>query len=242
MGTEIERHGVVKMIILDGININNHNMYLVEDRPPVPTAQQDTEQFVIRGRNGSLTKKYAYLDIPYPLNLAIYDNVSFKPAFRKGKQVLFSAKKLAFEDEPEIYYKIKSVQIDIAENDVEEFGQFTVNFTLDPFAYEETDTITITQQTTLSNTGYESEPYIKAHATGTGKVYIGEQVITIKDVNGTIEIDSTMMNAYRNENGLITNLNNKMIGDFPVLVEGNNRISFDGDITKLEINPRWRWI
>lgn len=242
MGTEIERHGVVKMIILDGININNHNMYLVEDRPPVPTAQQDTEQFVIRGRNGSLTKKYAYLDILYPLNLAIYDNVSFKPAFRKGKQVLFSAKKLAFEDEPEIFYKIKSVQIDIAENDVAEFGQFIANFVLAPFAYVQTDLITITQQTTLFNSGYESEPYIKAYVAGTGKIYIGNQIITITGVNGTIEIDSEMMNAYRNENGLITNLNNKMIGDFPILKSGNNVIKFDGDITKLEINPRWRWI
>jgi len=92
------------------------------------------------------------------------------------------------------------------------------------------------------NSGYESEPYIKAYVAGTGKIYIGEQTITINGVNGTIEIDSAMMNAYRNESGLITNLNNKMIGDFPVLVEGNNRISFDGGITKLEINPRWRWI
>lgn len=229
------------MMNLDDKNIEELQLSLSE-RPSIPTPEQDLDHTEIRGRHGSLTRKYGFKDIPYSLTFDFLEDVPFKQAFRKAKIFFFNAKKLSFDDDPGIYYKIKSVQIDDALNDIEEYGQFTVNFTLDPFSYEETDSITITQQTTLSNAGYESEPYIKAHVTGIGKIYIGEQVITIKDVNGTIEIDSTMMNAYRNENGLITNLNNKMIGDFPVLSEGNNIIKFDGDITKLEINPRWRWV
>ncbi|KLV27223.1 Gp13 protein [Niallia circulans] len=212
-----------------------------KNRIEIPTPEQDIEYKEIKGRNGSLTRKYGFKDIPLPVHFTIREE-SFKKAFRKAKMYLFNAKKLSFDDDDEVHYKVKSVQIETAENLVERFGEFTVIFTLDPFQYETNPIQTITGPTTLNNQGYESEPYIKAHVTGTGKVYIGEQVITIKDVNGTIEIDSTMMNAYRNENGLITNLNNKMIGDFPVLVSGSNVIKFDGDITKLEINPRWRWI
>ncbi|WP_181294608.1 distal tail protein Dit [Heyndrickxia sporothermodurans] len=229
------------MVILDTTKIKDINLSLSE-RPAIPTPERDTEHIDIQGRHGSLTKKYGFKDIPYSLTFDFLEDTPFKQAFRKAKIVFFKAKKLSFEDDPDIFYMIKSVEIEDALNDVLEYGQFTVNFTLAPFAYEVTKLITITSQTTLTNAGYESEPYIKAYAAGTGKIYIGNQVVTVKDINGFIEIDSTMMNAYRKENGLITNLNNHMIGDFPVLVEGRNVIKFDGNITKLEIDPRWRWI
>lgn len=212
-----------------------------KNRIEVPTPEQDVEHKEIRGRNGSLTRKYGFKDILLPVHFTIHQE-SFKKTFRKAKMYLFNAKTLVFDDDNEVHYKVKSVQIETAENLVERFGEFTVIFTLDPFQYETNPIQTITSPTTLNNQGYESEPYIKCFVSGTGKIYIGEQTITINGVNGTIEIDSTMMNAYRNENGLITNLNSKMIGDFPVLVSGSNVIKFDGDITKLEINPRWRWI
>lgn len=212
-----------------------------KNRIEIPTPEQDVVHKEIRGRHGSLTRKYGFKDILLPVHFTIHQE-SFKKTFRKAKVHLFNAKTLVFDDDNEVHYKVKSVQIETAENLVERFGEFTVIFTLDPFQYETNPIQTITSPTTLNNQGYESAPYIKCFVSGTGKIYIGEQTLTINGVNGTIEIDSAMMNAYRNENGLITNLNDKMIGDFPVLVEGNNRISFDGDITKLEINPRWRWI
>ncbi|WP_181294685.1 phage tail domain-containing protein [Heyndrickxia sporothermodurans] len=229
------------MVILDTTKIKELNLSLSE-RPAIPTPEQDVEQKEIRGRHGSLTKKYGFKDIPYSLTFDFLEDTSFKPAFRKAKIKFFNAKKLSFEDDPGIYYKIKSLTIEDAENEVLEYGQFTVNFVLDPFAYEETNIMTVTAQTTLNNPGYESEPYIKAYVAGTGKIYIGDQIVTIKDINGFIEIDCTMMNAYRIENGFITNLNNHMIGDFFVIPEGKSTVKFDGNITKLEIDPRWRWI
>jgi len=229
-------------VLLDGTNIKDFNMYISEDRPPIPTPEQDIEHIEIKGRNGSLTKKYGFKDIEYPLVFQIYDEVSFKSAFRQAKQILFNAKKLAFADDPGIYYKIKSLTIDTAENEVVLYGQFTVNFILDPFAYEETDILTVTQETTLNNPGYESEPYIKAYVSGTGNIYLGDQMITIKDINGIIEMDSSLMNAYKKDGALITNLNDHMIGDFLVIPHGQSVVKFDGDITQLDIDPRWRWL
>ncbi|GIN86980.1 hypothetical protein J6TS2_33660 [Heyndrickxia sporothermodurans] len=229
------------MIQIDHTNIKDLQLSLSE-RPAIPTPEQDVEHIEIRGRHGTLTKKYGFKDIPYSLTFDFLEDTPFKPAFRKAKLVFFNGSKLAFEDDPGVYYKIKSVKIEDADNEVMEYGQFTVDFILAPFAYEVTEIRTITSETTLTNEGYESDPYIKVHATGTGKVYINDQIVTIKDINGTIEIDSELMNAYRKENGYITNLNNHMVGDFPVLQNGKNIISFDGDITKIEMNPRWRWI
>lgn len=229
------------MVNLDGVNVSKYKLS-VTDRPPVPTPEQDVEHKEIRGRHGSLTKKYAFKDIEYKLTFNFLEDSAFKQAFRVAKLAFFNAKKLSFDDDPGIYYKIKSLVIDDADNDVEEYGQFEVTFTLDPFAYQETSTQTITAATTLNNPGYESEPYIKAYVAGNGNIYVGGHKIAITNINGTIEIDTALMNAYRVENGLITNLNSHMVGNFPVLPHGQTKISFDGAISKLEIDPRWRWI
>lgn len=212
-------------------------------RIEVPTAEQRTEYIVIKGRDGSLTKKYGYEDISLPINFTMHDTVKgFKPVFRKIKQYLFSAETLVFDDDSEVYYKVKSIKIATAENLIKEFGEFTVNFTLDPFQHEvSNDPIEITSSTTINNDGYEALPIINAYVEGTGRIYINDEEIIIENVNGQITIDSEMQNAYR-KGSPPQNMNNKMEGDFPVLKNGNNTIDFDGDITKLEIimNKRWR--
>lgn len=235
--------GAEMMVQLDDIKIEALNLCLSE-RPPIPTPERQVEHIEIKGRNGSLTKKYGFRDIQYPLQFEfLEDDTSFKQAFRLAKIPILQAKKLCFLDDPTVYYKVKSVQIDEAVNDIFEYGQFTANFTLDPFAYEnDTTTKTLTSQQIIINPGYESEPYIKATVSGTGRIYVNNQVVTIKDINGIIEMDSAMMNAYRKENGYITNLNNHMTGDFLLFEHGNNLVKFDGGISKLEIEPRWRWV
>lgn len=211
-------------------------------RYEVPTPEEDIEYIYIRGRDGELTKKYGYKNILLPVTFYIQDD-SFKVAFRKAKPFLLNAKTLQVDDDEYIFYRVKSVQVHPAENPMRTFGEFVVEFTLNPFQYEASDsTETITERTIMVNEGYESEPIITAQVEGTGKVYVNDQEITIKDVNGSIIIDSELMNAYRNDGGIITNLNNHMIGDFPILDHGDNVIEFDGDITELEVNPRWRWV
>ena len=213
-------------------------------RIEVPTAEQDVEHIFreIKGRHGSLTKKYGFKDIPLPVNFTMHGN-SFKPIFRRAKMHLLNAKTLIFDDDNEVFYKVKSVQIETAENQILKFGEFTVIFILDPFQYEIDNPIeTITQQTTIINEGYESQPIMTVHANGTGKIYVNDIPITIQNINGTITIDSEMMNAYRIASGYVTNLNNHMVGDFPILAHGNNTIRFDGDITKIDLIKNWRWV
>ncbi|MCM3396781.1 phage tail protein [Oceanobacillus profundus] len=227
---------------LDNVDTREFNIYQRE-RVVIPTPEEDNEHIEIKGRHGSLTKKNGFKDIELPIDFYFYEKASFKVTFRHAKVKFFNAKTLMLNDDDSVFYKIKSVVIDNALNDVLEVGEFTVNFRLDPFQYELSDSAkTITAQRTLSNPGYESEPIITAHVAGTGKIYINNVPITIQNINGTIIIDSELMNAYGNNNGIITNLNNHMIGDFPVFKHGSNVIYFDGAISKLEVNPRWRWV
>lgn len=234
--------------ILDASRIKINGVYTDEKgiypkgRYEVPTPDEDIEIIYIKGRDGELTKKNGYRNISFIVRFYIHAD-SFKTAFRKAKPFILGAKTIQVDDDDEVYYKVKSLYIQPAENPMRTFGEFVVYFTLDPFQYETADsTRTITTRTTINNPGYESQPIITAQVAGTGRIYINGQEIVIQNINGSIIIDSELMNAYRNNQGIITNLNNHMVGDFPVLEHGNNVIDFDGDITKIEVNPRWRWV
>ncbi len=229
-------------VLIDGVNTRDYNVK-PRTRIEIPTPDQDIEFIQIKGRHGALTKKYGYIDILLPVDFYIFGNEPFKKIYRKAKQKMMNAKTLMLKDDDTVFYKIKSVSFSNALNPNIEAGEFTVNFTLSPFQYEIADsTRTITARTTLTNPGYRSQPIITAEVAGTGRIYINDQEIVIQNVNGPIIIDSELMNAYGNNNGIITNLNNHMIGDFPIFEHGDNVVEFDGDISSLEIDPRWRWV
>lgn len=233
-----------RTLLIDGVPVSEYELYYKE-LPTIPTAEQDIEQIEIKGRDGYLTKKYGFKNISYPIELYFYENVSFRKAFRLVKPFLFNAETISFADDDEVYYKVKSVQIDTAETNIYKFGMFTVVFDLDPFQYEfDNEPITVLSRKIITNEGHKTLPIITAQVSGTGKIYINDQEITINNVNGSITIDSMMQNAYRQAStGLITeNMNKHMIGEFPVLGHGDNIVSFDGDISELEVISNRRWV
>lgn len=230
---------------LDGEAIEQYGMSLV-DRPAVPTAELDVEHTEIRGRNGSLTKKYAFKDVVFKPNFNYLEyGQPFMPAFRTFKLALFRAQTLDFEDDPTVYRKIKSVSVDDAGNDDLNYGQFAAELTLDPFYYDVATAATVqtlNAASVLTNPGYDAEPYLKVYGTGSGTVVINGQVVSLTGINGFIEIDTAMRNAYKTTDSGLVNLNSAMSGDFPELASGDNAISFAGGITSIDVLPRWRWL
>lgn len=230
-------------IKLNGIYTGEKGIY-PKGRYEVPTAEEDIEFVEIKGRDGELTKKYGYKNIPLDVTFYI-KSPSFKPTFRKAKPFILDAKTFQVDDDDDIFYKIKSVKIDDAENPFRTFGEFVVSFLFDPYMYEiKNDPITITSRRTIKNDGHETLPIITAQVSGTGKIYINDQEITVKNVNGSIIIDSMMQNAYRKSPaGLIAeNMNNHMIGKFPTLQHGDNVVDFGGEISKIELIKNLRWL
>ena len=84
-----------------------------------------------------------------------------------------------------------------------------------------------------------SNPLIKVVGSGDVTVSINNQELILKGLEDEIEVDCELMNAYKKINGDIALLNNKMYSDFPVLESGENQISFEGNISKIELIPRW---
>lgn len=84
--------------------------------------------------------------------------------------------------------------------------------------------------------GFTALPIIKVYGSGEGFVTIGSVTLEILENNGLLILDSETQNAY-NDFG---NKNNKVKAPvFPVLIDGNNAVSFSGAIEKIEIIPRW---
>lgn len=227
---------------IDGIDTREYDIYQ-RHRVLIPTPEEDVDPIPIKGRDGTLTKKYGYKDITILIDFYYHEKgKSFETIFRNFKSNLINSSYLVVNEDNGMYYKIKSMKIDEALNERFDVGEFTIQFTLAPYQYEiENAPIILTSPKSVTNDGYKCLPIITATVAGTGNIYIGDQQITVKDVNGTITIDSEMQNAYR-KGSPPQNMNKHMIGKFPVFENGNNAVSFDGDISKLEIVMNRRWV
>lgn len=125
---------------------------------------------------------------------------------------------------------------------VKNLGKFMLTFTCKPFKkkHSEKPIIVTSKETKIMNDGAEaSEPYLKVIGSGDINLYIGNQTVVLKAIEGEIIIDSEEMNAYKVNNlNTVINQNDKMYSPFPVLNLGENNISWTGTVTSIEILPR----
>lgn len=224
-------------IILDGICGEEYEIALTE-RPSIPTPKRKITKYEIEGRHGSLTELGEYEDIEIHVSLNLLEDENIKYKIRRIKAWLLNSKELSFSDE-DIYYKIKHTSIGDIENEVEEYGIFTVTFTLDPFAYLYTQPIQMTTPKPIFNDGtVESEPLIKVYGSGNIELLINNDRVKVSDVSDYVVLDCSLKDCYKGTQSL----NNKMIGMFPSLKPGMNEVSWSGTVSKVEIDGRWRML
>ena len=116
---------------------------------------------------------------------------------------------------------------------------FAVNFRCKPFWYEaESKTLSLTTSSTfVTNPGnIPAEPIITVYGSGEITLMVGMSIVELSEVSGSITLDTPLMEAYSG----VTSMNNRMSGDFPLLLPGKNAISWTGSVTKVEIKPNWR--
>lgn len=227
-------------VLLDGIK--DETVYIsVANRPVIPTAKKKIEKISVPGRDGDLIKVDGYEDVSLPIDFNILEDRNIKSDVRKIKGWFMDKSILSFSDDPNYFRKIKNVEIGNIENEVEFYGYFTVDFLFDPFEYQKTTTKSYTSSpVTLINPGtYFSRPLIKIYGTGTVILTVNGVGITLKNLTDEIILDSELEEAYK---GLTTNMNENMIGSFPIFKKGSNTISWSGNVTKIEIDERWRYL
>jgi phage-related protein len=117
---------------------------------------------------------------------------------------------------------------------------WTMTLSIKPFKYLINErAIEITENTTLHNpSNYNSEPEITIYGSGNINLIINDKEYVLKNVDDFIIVDSETKNAHKD----YQNRNDRMYTiDFPIF-EKINEISWTGDVEKLVIKPRWRWL
>ena len=123
----------------------------------------------------------------------------------------------------------------------------TVKFHVQPYKYlkdESKVSLSITTQTSVEveNKGLEvSKPIFMLEGSGTIEIAVnGINIFKYTFPNGEnkVIVDSLKEEAYLE--GVYKNRN--MLGEFPKLEVGNNTISWTGTLTKIEIEPKSRWL
>ncbi|PEQ59973.1 phage tail protein [Bacillus cereus] len=221
---------------IDNQLASDYGICMVE-RPVIPTAEQEVEHIEVPGRHGSLTKKGVFKDVPLKIKFNMLEEENIKPLVRRMKAWLMNGKTLYFTDD-DVYRKIKNVVVGDIANEIEEHGEFEVDFTLDPFEYTEDANIMLSTPGSIYNPGtMESTPMLFVAGNGTFRIFINDVSFQIKDVNGSVVIDSELLEAY---SGTVS-MNDKMIGGFPEFQIGENKIEWSGAIQFISIQPRWRY-
>ena len=220
-------------LIIDNKSSADFGLCLAET-PSIPSPEQDVERVPVRGRHGSLTKKYAYKDISFSVSLNLLEDDGIKDKLRYIRAWILNAKKLQLSDDS-VFYRIKESNIPDIDNELNLLGKFEANFVADPFQFKESKIITLNSPGKVLYSGtIESEPYVKIYGTGNGSITFNNDVIHFQDISEYIEIDCENQQAFKGEYPR----NDKMIGEYPVLQIGMNDISWTGGITKIEIDVR----
>ena len=224
-------------------NIDSRNVkgLIVCGLPPITKPKMRTQVLTLDGRDGSIITN---------LGFEAYQK-KVKIGLTKGYEIdniiawLNGSSQITFSNEPEKYYNAQIIEsIDFEK--LLRFKTAEITFEVQPFKYstiERKKTFDVSNKTQISiiNTGnYASKPIMTIYGSGTINFYLnGVQQFTLElNTNDTITLDSTEQEAY-NETGL---RNRIMNGNFIVLKQGTNILSWDGAITTIEISKYSRWL
>lgn len=208
-------------------------------RPSVPAPEIRVEEIEIPGRDGVLVENYetySPLVIPVEFNFLVSPS-EWMDAFRKAKRWLSGSGSLVFGDDQEYIYKVYYCKITDTERTSRRLGNFTAEFTCDPYAY----VVCGQKRHEISDVTYN--PYNVSHPiyliTGEGMCTLTVNGNTMTaNVGQNLTINTDLMLSYR-EDG--TMLNTDVSGDYEglYLKEGQNSISVTSGFD-MSVIPNWR--
>lgn len=236
-------------IFLDGVG-NEALGIVLDNKPSIPTTQRSVITTTVPGStHGNLTQFQGWQDVVVKCSFTVVPDVSMgAPMFRGYNDLLrrlngwvMDAQRLVFSDDQGFYRLVKQVSVDDASpNSIEAVGSVTVNFTLDPFWYKESDPAElITKTNALFNPGTQpAEPLITVYGTGIVKFSINDTELTLIKVKDYLTIDSWEKTVIHGEDpGMF---DEQFKGKYPVLPVGENKIDL-GTATKIIVDGRWPW-
>lgn len=223
--------------ILNDIKSTDKGIVVIE-LPPIAIPASRIEEIPVLGMDGVLTVTDGTYEPITKECKVYYDGTNYDNLV----DFLSNSGNVIFSNLPNRYYTYTiTSEIPIQEIIDNEWFEFKIEFRCQPFGYAlENTTINIVNKNfKISNIGtYYSKPIITIYGTGDINLLVNGEQVTLKNVEDKITIDSVKMRTYRDT----VKQNNKKIGNFPRLERGINNITWDGNVTKIEVIPNWRYL
>lgn len=213
-------------------------------RPSNPLPKRNVEIINVEGRNDALINDLGTYDsFTLSIECQLVNPVNFQAQIRLIRAWLGGGfGDLVFSDEVDIKYQaICCNKLDI-EQVFAQFGQFQIIFECQPFKSAVTNTAitkTTSPATFASPAGVKlGIPSVKVTGTGAITFTLNGTVVALAAVSVYETVDSLLGDCYK-----ATALKNSdMTGEFPMLIEGTNNLSWTGTVTSVEVVPNWRYI
>lgn len=221
---------------------------LVEHYPAQKGPARKRTTVSVLGRNGNLhIDEGTFENYQQPYEIGFHGKKSTPEQSHEIKEWLMSSGTyLRLEDtyDPD-YFRLATFggPLDI-ENKLNKMGKCVVYFDCAPQSFLKTGQYPIAFKTpsSLHNPTAEiAKPVITIRGSGSGTVTVGDVTVEVKQIQDQITLDCETQNAYRQVgDGAPENMNSCIYAPlFPELVPGVNAISWTGDITGVDIIPRW---
>ncbi len=224
-----------------GVKCTEHGI-IVHKPPDITMPLERVSYTTVPGRSGTLAQtegEDVYADIVLTVECSVENGEKLGEVMRYLK----GADRVVFSNRPGgFYYARVSNQIPfekILRGNANR--KFAVNFRCKPFWYvAEEAKVEMTGIGWVENEGsVYAEPVITVHGSGDGILMVGEDMIELTGINGSIIIDSELQEAY-NDAG--ESMNAHMSGEFPRLAVGINDIGWSGGITGVTIKKNTRYL
>lgn len=201
--------------------------------PPISISTPKSEDIEVDGMDGSLTRIGGYEGDLKEVDAHYIGSDPYRICnwLRGNGEVIFG-------NDEYFYYKARiNNKIPLEQLIANKLYYFPVIFKCQPFKYylsgKKTEIIML-NGTFLNNFGnYKALPIITVYGSGNITVNINGRAFVIANLNDSITIISEIQQVLDDKGGL-------MEGDFPYFDEGKNIITWNGNITKIEVTPNWR--
>lgn len=210
---------------------------IVNSLPPISKPTMRVEETIIDGVDGAIYEDLGYSPYDKSIKMTLKENnIDEVINWLKGEG------KLILSNEPDKYYNAKIIE-QINFERLIKFNPVEVKFKVKPFKYAlNEEWITLAESGKVVNEGLEqSLPTIKISGTGTIEFMVNDLIVftyTFPENETEVIIDSERQDAYLGE----TLKNRNMNGDFPIFQVGENNISWNGEVTNIEVLVKSRWL
>ena len=215
---------------------------VITDLPPITKPKMKVNSIDIDGRDGDILENLGYESYTKNVGIGLTRNFNIDEVIK----YFTGSGELIISDEPDKVY-IATIFDDVDYERLLMMRKATIKYHVQPFKYlkdEKKVILEVNDETSVevTNEGLEiSKPIFVLEGTGVVEIAVNGINIfkyTFPENERIVTIDSLEEEAY--QDGVYKNRN--MIGEFPKLEVGKNVISWTGSLSKIEIEPKSRWL